>query len=497
MNIRGSGVLAHITSLPSRFGVGDAGIWARRFVSLLHDLHQTYWQVLPLGPSSPAMGNSPYAGYSAFAANPLLICMEDLHASGMLPYHPDEGVTTRQPGRADYDGAGSRKMALLYEAFRHCREQLAQDAAYHRFIEDNRFWLEDWALFSTLKSRFHGQSWQNWPDEFRFRRQEALDAWSREGLEAIEFEYFKQYVFVQQWQCLRRACDEASIRLVGDLPIYVTFDSADVWAHPELFKLDDNRLSTVVAGVPPDYFSRTGQLWGNPVYDWDAHKNQEFSWWTARMKHTLGFFDHVRVDHFRGLSAYWEVPAGETTAQNGKWVEAPGQELFQTFARRIASLPVIAEDLGVIDADVRMLKKAFNLPGMKILQFAFGEEAAKHLPHLFDRNCVVYSGTHDNNTVRGWFEREASPDELRTFQQYVGRGINAQQAPREMIRLGMMSVADTAIFPLQDILGLDSAHRMNTPATLNGNWEWRMQETDLEAGRYDWFREMTKFYNRC
>ncbi len=490
-------MLAHITSLPSRFGVGDVGVWARRFAYLLRDLRQTYWQVLPLGPSSPAMGNSPYAGYSAFAANPLLICMEDLHEFGLLPYHPEDGVGTPMPRRASYDGASSRKLALLYEAFRHSRERLGQDLAYRTFVEENRFWLEDWALFRTLKDRFHGRSWQDWPDEFRYRHQHAMDGWRYEGGEAIEFEYFKQFVFISQWQRLRKTCQDAGVRLIGDLPIYVTFDSADVWAHPELFKLDERRLPYVVAGVPPDYFSKTGQLWGNPVYNWDEHKKQNFSWWIARMRHVLGLFDYVRVDHFRGLSAYWEVPANETTAQNGKWIEAPGHELFKAFARRIASLPVIAEDLGVIDADVRMLKKTFGLPGMKILQFAFGDEAGKHLPHLFTSNCVVYSGTHDNNTVRGWFELEAQENERRALQEYLGMAVDAQQAPRELIRLGMMSVANTAIFPLQDILGLDHTHRMNTPATLNGNWEWRMLEEELDSGRYAWFREMTEFYNRC
>ncbi len=495
---RGSGILLHITSLPSPFGIGDLGPGAYRFADFLHETRQSIWQVLPLNPTDPATGNSPYSSASAFAGNTLLISPEILVEEGLLG-GGDICPAPQFPGDAcDYEGAKSIKAGLLDKAWLNFKQGNRDRLPYDRFLDANAYWLDEFALFVVLKRRQEFRPWNLWPRELKMREAEAI-APAREALaDEMEKERFLQFLFFKQWSALKGYCGGKGIRIVGDIPIYVSYDSADVWARAELFKLDAERAPLAVAGVPPDYFSRTGQLWGNPVYDWEALKRTDFGWWTERLAHNLGLFDIVRIDHFRGLVAYWEVPAAEKTAVNGRWVGVPADDLFGAWSRRFADLPVIAEDLGIITPDVREVLRRYDLPGMKVLLFAFNDDNPDHpyLPHTYERNCVVYTGTHDNNTVRGWFENEASEASLSRLEKYLGRKPLPGMVHREFLRLAMESIADLAVFPLQDVLGLGGEARMNTPSTAGGNWRWRFQESALGAAVRRELRELTETYGR-
>ncbi len=500
MRVRASGILAHLSSLPSDYGIGDMGPCAREFVTFLAGIRQSYWQILPLCPTSSGMCHSPYGGYSAFAGNPLFISPEMLVEEGFLTNAdlPDEDTHEGyDPRRVSYTTIEAEKRQLLELVFERHGREFENDLEFKTFCQENGSWLEDFALFSTLKQRHNGASWESWPKPLRFRDAAALDKWSDEGAEALAKVRLEQYLFQSQWNALKLFCNENGVNIIGDLPIYVTYDSADVWAHPGLYRLDEERRPTHVAGVPPDYFSATGQRWGNPVYNWEAHRSEGFSWWVQRFLHDFQRFDFMRVDHFRGFAAYWSIPASEPTAVNGTWEESPGEELFNTLLRRCGSLPLIAEDLGVITAEVRELKQRFDLPGMKILQFAFGDEWSKHVPHMHDKHAVIFTGTHDNNTVRGWFTEEASQAERQTLARYLGHPPSEDDAHVAFIRMGLQSVGNTAIFPMQDILGLGAEHRMNTPATIDGNWEWRMLPSEVSVDRLAWFKEMTVFFDRA
>jgi 4-alpha-glucanotransferase len=474
MRRRGSGVLLHLSSLPSPFGIGDLGPQARQFADFLADTGQSYWQILPLNPTDPLFDNSPYHSISAFAFNPLLISPELLAEDGLLEKGEVEAAIEPPRAAADFALAIARKRKLLTAAFERFRSR-GPHPEYDRFCAGNAWWLEDYALFVPLREHFGGQAWNEWPSEVCDRVPAALRALKNELREPVEREKFIQYAFHSQWTALRSYCRARGISLIGDIPIYGDYDSSDLWAHPELFKLDHGKRPYVVSGVPPDYFSSTGQLWGNPVYRWDMLRERGYDWWVERIRHNLGLFDFVRIDHFRGLVACWEVPAGETSAVNGRWVEAPAVDFLNHLVKAIPCLPIIAEDLGLITPDVREVMRRFDLPGMKVLLFAFGPDMPSnpYIPHNAEGNCLYYTGTHDNNTVRGWFESEASPEERRRVFEYLGREIPAQNLPWEMIRLVMMSSADTAIFPLQDILGLGREARMNVPAVPSGNWGWR------------------------
>ncbi len=499
MNVRASGVLLHVSSLPSDFGIGDLGPWAYRFVDFLSELKQSYWQILPLGPTSPAIGNSPYSCFSAFAGNPILISPEGLQEKGLVGRDDIQGAPQFDQRRVHYDAVTLYKGHLLRQAFERCKAGLGGHPSFQRFCERNRYWLDDYALFMTLKNMHDGVVWTSWPAEYRDRDPGALQAWRQEQGEAMQYERFVQFLFFQQWRELRDYCALRTVQIIGDLPIYVTFDSADVWANPRLFKLDAEKQPRYVAGVPPDYFSATGQRWGNPVYDWETIKSERFLWWIRRMESNLRLFDSIRLDHFRGFAAYWEVPAAEQTAVNGVWIEAPGEELFTALSRRFPNLPVIAEDLGYITPDVRELKQRFGFPGMKILQFGFGENIATNTdaPHTYDRNCVVYTGTHDNNTMTGWFFNEAASDDRRRFLEYIGCDGDDRDIHLKGIRLAMASVANTAVFPMQDLLGLSAEHRMNTPSVSNGNWEWRLLREEMDPSRLGRIAEMTRFFGRA
>jgi 4-alpha-glucanotransferase len=498
MKCRGSGILLHITSLPSPFGIGDLGPGAYQFVDFLVETKQSYWQILPLNPTSSVLGNSPYNSPSAFAGNPLLISPELLVERGFLS--ESELVTNSlfRSERVDYENVTNYKEDILRIAYENNKNQLRTDNAFKRFCEDSSSWLEDYALFVSLKESFKNVVWREWPEEIRDRSDGPLREYRERLEDRISMERFYQYLFFDQWSSLKEYCNVRKISVIGDVPIYVTFDSSDVWTNPEIFKLDGQKRPEFVAGVPPDYFSETGQLWGNPVYNWDYLRETRYSWWIKRLEHNIKLTDIIRLDHFRGFVSYWEVPAGEETAINGRWVEVPVVDYFRSLFKRFPNLPVIAEDLGIITPDVREVMNYFDFPGMKLLIFAFGDDFPNgaYLPHNYLGNCVVYTGTHDNNTVKGWFRTEASPQDKKRLFSYIGREVEEEDIHWELIRLAMSSVANTVIIPMQDILGLGEESKMNLPATSNGNWQWRLDPKQITSLVSEKLREITETYGR-
>jgi 4-alpha-glucanotransferase len=497
MKTRGSGILIHLTSLPSPFGIGDMGPSAYRFVDFLAESSQRYWQMLPLNPTDPTHYSSPYHSFSAFACNPLLISPEALMEEGLLDRSALESPPPFPRGKVDYGAVIQYKQRLFGQAYARFVGEKG-DHEYARFCLENAGWLDDFALFMALKSHLGGKAWSEWPPEIRDRESSALDSARHELGDRIEREKFLQYLFARQWVRLKGYCQRRSVQVIGDIPIYVNYDSVDLWVHPELFKLDEDKRPYVVAGVPPDYFSETGQLWGNPLYRWDVLKETGYAWWVQRVARTLELFDFVRIDHFRGLVAYWEVPATERTAVRGRWIEAPALDFLNHLTKRFPCLPIIAEDLGVITPDVREIMHRFELPGMKLLLFAFGDDPARnpYTPHNLPQNSIAYTGTHDNNTVKGWFRKEATPEIKERLFRYVGREVPLEDLHWELIRLVMMSVANTVIFPIQDVLGLGEEARMNRPSTLLGNWEWRLSGNMIAPEVAHRLREMTEIYGR-
>ncbi|MGD2125940.1 MAG: 4-alpha-glucanotransferase, partial [Desulfobacteraceae bacterium] len=448
-------------------------------------------------PTDLACGNSPYHSISAFAGNPLLVSPELLAQEGLLTQE-DLATLPAFPGeRVDFQAVFKHKGMLFqkaYERFKSVRES----ERYDQFRAQNAFWLDDFALFMSIKSLHRGRVWSAWPQALRDREPDALSKIQREYRDMLEKERFLQYLFFEQWSALKAYCNEKGIQVIGDMPIYVVYDSADLWIHAELFNLDDEKRPVTVAGVPPDYFSETGQLWGNPVYRWDILRETGYDWWNQRLAHNLKLFDLIRVDHFRGFMAYWEVPATDRIATNGRWVEAPAMDFFSHLAERFPTLPIIAEDLGTITPDVWEIMDHFGFPGMKVLLFAFGEDLSTnpYAPHNHVKNCVVYTGTHDNNTVRGWFEREATAQDKQRLSRYLGREVTEENVHWEFIRLAMMSVANRIIVPMQDILGLGEEARMNRPAKRGGNWQWRLLPEQLKPELADTLLEMTEIYGR-
>ncbi len=485
MTYRASGILCHITSLPSRYGIGDLGPSAYGFVDWLAASRQHYWQILPLNPTAGESGNSPYQSISAFAANPLLLSPDLLLRDGLLEEKDLQSCPEFSDHEVEFEEVTVFKERLLQIALERFKQQ-SRPLAYRRFCNREGHWLDDFALFRTIKEQYDGLPWNRWPDPIRYREPNALMEMKTSMADRIEDEKILQYLFFVQWQRLRAWCRLRNIRIVGDLPIYVQHDSADVWAHPDLFKLDAHGNSVALSGVPPDYFSETGQLWGHPIYQWDRMKERGFDWWIARIERNLQLFETVRIDHFRGLVAYWEVPAGETTAINGEWKAAPVYELMRRLQKRFPFMPFFAEDLGTITADVREVIGVFNLPGMRVLQFGLdGSLPENHLaPHNYIRHCIAYTGTHDNNTSRGWYEAEADEETRSRLAHYAGFRFAPERAHEVMIRLVMGSVADTAIFPVQDIFGLGAEDRMNRPSWAEGNWGWRLNNNlSLESVR--------------
>ncbi len=497
MTLRNSGILLHPSSLPGPFGIGDLGPAAYGFVDCLRRSRQHIWQMLPLNPTRPDCGHSPYYCPSTFAGDPLLISPELLCRRGWLDPSECRAQGDMPVERIDFPAAWQHKQALLVRA---ADRFLADDTApaMDAFMRRHRSWLDAYALFAVLDRKFGVESWCDWPSGLRDRDPAALAAAAAENAGAIVREKVLQFFFFQQWYAFRAYCRRHAVRLFGDLPIYVPFHSADVWAHGECFRLGSDRRPTHVSGVPPDYFSDTGQLWGHPVYDWERLRTDAYRWWLRRFALHMALFDFVRVDHFRGLVAYWQVPHPARTALGGTWVKAPGEELLALVLRRFGRLPLVAEDLGTIDAAVREVMGRFHLPGMRVLQFAFGEDFpdGAFLPHNHIRNCVVYTGTHDNNTVAGWYRNEAGAVQQRRFARYAGKKIGADSASWAMIRMAMQSVADTVIVPMQDVLGLGEEARMNHPARAEGNWRWRMGRDQMRTAPWERLARMTRLYGR-
>jgi 4-alpha-glucanotransferase len=492
--VRASGLLLHPTSLPGRFGIGDLGPGALRWVGFLAAAGQKLWQVLPLGPTG--YGDSPYQSFSAFAGNPYLVSPERLLEDGLLGPADLAGVPAFPVDRVDYGPVIDWKVAILEKA--HAR--FSADAApglrgdYEAFCRTQAGWLEDFALFMALKEAHGGATWTSWEKGLIARDPAALAA-ARERLAvAVDSQRFRQFLFFRQWQTVRARAHELGVRVIGDLPIFVAHDSADVWAHPEFFQLDAQGAPAVMAGVPPDYFAKTGQLWGNPLYRWDVLARDGYAWWVERLRATFEVVDIARLDHFRGFEAYWEVPGGEATAEKGRWAKGPGAAFFESVRAALGALPIIAEDLGFVTPEVLALRDRFGLPGMKILQFAFEKSAlSPFLPHNFPTNCVVYTGTHDNDTTRGWYA--SAPEKERHFaRSYLG--CDGSDFTWDLIRAGMASVADTFVVPLQDVLDLGSEARMNLPGSEGGNWGWRFRAEQVTDALSDRLLDLSETYGR-
>ncbi len=491
LNKRGCGVLLHPTSLPGPGGIGSLGEHARRFIDLLSDMGMSYWQVLPLAP--PSCGNSPYSAFSAFAGNPLLIDLEQIVSEGDLP--GCNYIDSLSENRVVFNAVSDAKLKLLQQAgstfFNKETTPLMPD--FWHFC-DTTPWLHDYALFMSIKQNSNGKPWNKWGKGAALLTQEAYEKLSIELGPEIGIQKYLQWQFFKQWKALRNHANTRGISIVGDLPIFVAYDSADVWSRRELFLLDAKGKPTEVAGVPPDYFSKTGQLWGNPLYNWDVIREQGYSWWTDRLRSMFELYDVVRIDHFRGFEAAWHVPATHKTAQHGSWVKGPGTELFDAVISNLGSLPIIAEDLGVITDEVEMLRDRYNFPGMKILQFAFDSGPTNpYLPHNHVRDSVVYTGTHDNDTTRGWLDSLSNTQRCNVLDYLGGKNEDSLET---LIRSTLMSVANTAILPFQDLLGLNSDSRMNTPGNAFGNWDWRFSWDILSSDLTGRMRTLVDRYGR-
>ncbi|GBE05610.1 MAG TPA: 4-alpha-glucanotransferase [Nitrospirae bacterium] len=498
METRGSGILLHITSLPSAYGIGDLGPGAYGFADFLSETHQRFWQILPLNVTCQVFGNSPYSSYSAYAGNPLMISPDMMVKDGILSKHDIKRVPAFPAGRVNYRTVTVFKNSIFNEAFKKNRTGLEHDHEFQRFCRENSCWLDDYSLFISLKGRFSAD-WGHWPADIRDRKKGAVNQWREKLKEEILMAKFLQYIFFRQWFSLKSYCEKKNIHLIGDMAMYVNYDSADVWSNPGIFNLDKRKRPLTVAGVPPDYFSSTGQLWGHPVYRWDRLKKTRFFWWIKRLEHNMKLFDMFRLDHFRGFVGYWEVRAGERSARNGRWVSAPAEDFFNTLLKHFSHLPLIAEDLGDITPYVREIMKRFGFPGMKVLLFAFGERLSDHqyAPHNHIKNCLVYTGTHDNNTVKGWYRKELGPAGRKRLSAYLGREVSGKTVHMDLVRLAMMSVADMVIIPMQDILGLGEKARMNLPASKKGNWQWRLAPGRLSASLIKRLAGLTRLYGRA
>jgi 4-alpha-glucanotransferase len=492
---RSSGILLHPTSLPGPDGIGDLGPEAYRWIDFLADTGCHLWQILPLGPTG--YGDSPYQCFSAFAGNPNLISpallLEDqLLTRKDLADRPEFPVNT-----IDFGAAIQWKAKLLDRAFEHY-EAAAQNhlqAEYEQFRQEQAYWVEDFALFMAIKEAHGGVSWDNWTEGLRLRQPAALQEFVQNESEKIQKHLFRQFLFFRQWMALKAYAALKDIQIIGDIPIFVAYDSADAWSHPELFFIAADSKPTLVAGVPPDYFSPTGQLWGNPLYKWEEHRKTGYAWWIERMKATLSLVDIVRLDHFRGFAGYWEIPFGMPTAEIGRWKKGPGQDLIHAINAALGELPIIAEDLGVITPDVVELRDQFNLPGMKVFQFSFGSTPLDpFLPHMYPENCVAYTGTHDNDTALGWYQ--SAPEKERDFaRRYLAR--SGDDISWDMIRAVWSSVAIFSLAPMQDVLGLGNEARMNLPGRAAGNWNWRMHPDALSERFIERLKETNFLYARC
>jgi 4-alpha-glucanotransferase len=502
---RASGILLHPTSLPGDYGIGDLGPKAFAFVDLLAKAKQTYWQILPLGPTG--YGDSPYQCFSAFAGNTLLISPERLVENGLLNADQIANLPNFSVHKVDFGAVYEWKSKLLPEAYRNFQQTTSVDlrGRFETFCHENGWWLDDFAAYRAIKLSHDQKAWYEWPKALKLREKGALAEISEELFDEVQAQKFYQFLFFRQWLELKEYANKNGVKIIGDIPIFVALDSADVWRDQSKFKLAKDGRPKVIAGVPPDYFSSTGQLWGNPIYDWDAMRSDGFRWWVARVAFTLKTVDVVRIDHFRGFAAAWEVPGGDLTAEHGRWVDVPGKELFVSLKRAISDLPVIAEDLGVITPDVEELRDGFGFPGMRILQFAFGGDARNHdLTHNYITNCVAYTGTHDNDTTVGWWLSQAGAGSTRDEEaishehDFCRKYLNTDgtSISWDFIRAVWASVAHTAIAPLQDVLGIGTEGRMNLPASTASNWNWRYVEGSLTADIIKRLKDLTEIYGR-
>lgn len=492
--MRACGMLLPIASLPSKYGIGAFSKSAYEFVDMLEDAGQKYWQILPLGPTS--YGDSPYQSFSTFAGNPYFIDLEQLVEEGLLTEQEcEECDFGEDPRYVDYGKIYKYRFQLLKKAFQ--RSQIAGDGEYQAFCEENKSWLLDYALYMALKNHFGGVSWIQWEEPLRNREEEALREAKEEYAEEIEFYQYLQYLFLLHWKKLKAYANGKGIQIIGDIPIYVAFDSADTWSAPEMFQFDENREPVAVAGCPPDGFSATGQLWGNPLYDWDYHEKTGFAWWIQRIDYCFRLYDIVRIDHFRGFDEYYSIPYGDKTAEFGHWEKGPGLKLFTALKEKLGDLPVIAEDLGFLTPTVLKLVQDTGYPGMKVLEFAFdSREESDYLPHTYPRNCVVYTGTHDNQTVAAWYQELQGQDKVFAMDYMNLYGRDEKQIHMDFVRAALSSVADTAIIPVQDYLGLGSEARINTPSTLGENWKWRLLPGEIAEKKVKEIRRLAKIYGR-
>lgn len=496
---RTAGVLLHITSLPSAFGIGDLGREALKFVDFLASCGQRYWQMLPVNPSGEEQAWSPYSAVSAMAGNPLLISPEGLADAGWLTHHETRRHQLPNPGRVNYKEALRIREILFEKAFRAFLGNPKDQAPYEQFCEKEAWWLDDFATYMVLREVNDNKPWYEWPAQYKNRNPKAVGDINRFHGERVNKVKWLQYVFHRQWSALREYAQSNNVLLFGDLPFYVGYDSADVWSHPEIFSLDAQRNIKGIAGVPPDYFNENGQLWGMPVFRWDVLKRRKYSWWIDRIRRNFELFDLVRLDHFRAFAAFWEVPAGEKTAKNGKWRRGPGADIFQAIEAKLGKLDFVAEDLGDVDETVFALRDQFAFPGMKVLHFAFGENmaASDYIPHNFTQNFFVYTGTHDNNTTVGWWLKDTDQKTRANLKVYADQpGISQNNIHLVLGRLAYASVARTAILPLQDVLGLDETARMNMPASTKLNWLWRLKPSQLTLSARNLLLKWGRIYNR-
>jgi len=496
-NKRASGVFLHITSLPSKFGIGELGSQAYQFAELLAQAGQSYWQVLPLCPTARIHHYSPYSSLSAFAGNSLLISGELLYRDGFLAGKELQNIPQFPEGRIDYYHVVQHKTKLFDSAFERFKSK-PKKPDYLSFCSENAGWLDDFAIFSALRKLFQFKAWCDWPKDLKNRKSKALESVKEKLRDRIEREKFLQYIFFRQWFSLKNYCNRRGIRIIGDVPIYVAYDSADVWAHPEIFKLTAEKKRRFVSATVPDYFSRTGQIWGHPVYDWRELKRKGYYWWIQRIRHNLFLFDMVRIDHFRGFVAYWQVRAGAKTAANGKWVKGPAENFFKELFKHFRRSRFIVEDLGHITPRVREYIKKYRLRCTRVLLFAFDGDSAKnpHLPENHVKNCVVYTSTHDSNTVRGWFDNEAKPQQKKKLFDYLGHKAAADKIHLEFIRLASSSAAEIVIIPVQDLLGLGQQGRMNRPATNRGNWSWKLKFGQITPTATEELAKLTVIHGR-
>lgn len=490
--MRESGVLLPVASLPSDYGIGCFSKEAYEFVDQLKAGGQKNWQILPLGPTG--YGDSPYQSFSTFAGNPYFIGLETLIKEGLLTREECDACDFGDNAEfIDYEKIYFSRFKILRKAF----ERFVPDEEFETFAEENKAWLEDYALYMAIKNSLGGISWSQWPAELKRRVPEAMEEKKKELEEEIQFIRFQQYEFTKQWTRLKKYANDQGIRIIGDIPIYVAFDSADAWANPQLFQFDEECTPIAVAGCPPDAFAATGQLWGNPLYDWEYHEKTGFAWWIQRLEYCYKLYDVVRVDHFRGFDEYYAIPYGDKTAENGKWRKGPGLELFKAVKKAMGEMSIIAEDLGYLTDSVRQLVKDTGYPGMKVLQFAFdSREESDYLPHNYEHNCVVYTGTHDNNTILGWLDEMAPEDRLLAERYLDNRYTRKEDMPWDFIRLAMASVADLAITPIQEFLCLGGEARINRPSTLGTNWKWRLLKGQITHEVTGKMYDMTKLYGR-